>query len=140
VKKLIPIFSIILASEVVSVAQHRLPLTNDVPIVDYGMRLALCDNFFERDNSLPLSDVSDLHAEKELVWILHNPTTNIISVIYIGDSNSFDLKMFNTNGVEIQKTAKGKAMSMGPKSFTSIEGNPTGQRLGGEHLLGATRH
>jgi hypothetical protein len=128
---LLAVFAGLLASCLFALAQTNLSLTNDVPIGEYGMRLVFCDNFFERPNSLPLTDVSDLHAEKELTWLLHNPTTNKVSVIYIGETNSFDFKVFNTNRTEIRKTARGVAMTAGPKSLTTLRGNPYGSRIGG---------
>jgi hypothetical protein len=118
------------SSAVIGNAQASLPLTNDVPIVDYGVRMALCDDFFDHNFSKPLADVSDLHAEKELTWILHNPAPGIQSVIFIGVSNSFDFRLFSTSGAEIPKTSKGNAMNVGPKSLTTIRGNPNANRIG----------
>jgi hypothetical protein len=110
----------------------NLSLTNDVPIVEYGMRLALCDNSAEAGTERDMLNEKELNASKDIYWVLHNPSSTRTSIIFIGMTNSFDFKLFNTNGVETPKTAKGKAMSLGPQTRTSIsDSNPHASRIGG---------
>jgi hypothetical protein len=111
--------------------QANLPLTNNVPVVDYGMNLALCDNFGESHNEYDMLNEKELKADKDLTWILHNTTSNNWnSVIFLGMTNSFDFRLFNQDGLEIPKTIKGKAMSAGPKSLSQITANPFVRRVG----------
>jgi len=112
-------------STLTSLAQADLPLTNDVPVVDYGMRMAFCNADFDFTNSMQIVAQRELRADADVQWFLYNTTTNtFLTVIYLGQTNSFDFRLFNANGTEIPKTAKGKAMSVGPKSLTSLKGNP----------------
>ena len=107
------------------IAQANLSLTNDVPIVDYGMRLAFCNSDIDMTDPQHIFDQHVLRADRDIEWMLHNTTSNtFLSVVFLGDTNSFDFHLFSTNGVEIPKTDKGKAMSVGPVSITELQSNP----------------
>jgi hypothetical protein len=109
--------------------QRAQPLTNDVPITSYGIRFGLGDNFWDAPNLEAMYERTDLMADQPLTWYLRE-TLQSSSVVFIGMSNSFAFDLKTRAGISIPKTAKGRAMSAGPASLTSLRGNRLVRRRG----------
>jgi hypothetical protein len=75
----------------------------------------------------------EIFADKRPYWILDRTSTNFGHIAFIGMSNQFDVKLWNKDRVEVPKTAKGKAMSVGPPSLSKA---PDGSRYIGPFLPG----
>jgi hypothetical protein len=96
-------------------------LTNDVPILQSGMRLGLCEGTFSGSSVESILAKKELDAESDLTWILRDSLTNHSgNVVFLGMSNSFAFELKTTNGTLIPKTIKGQAMSAGPQSLTNL--------------------
>jgi hypothetical protein len=61
-------------------------------------------------------------ADKPLEFLLRNTGTNTVYFIFL-PTRGFHLKLLDPAGVEVPKTAAGKALSREPKSLTDLNAN-----------------
>jgi hypothetical protein len=96
---------------------------NDVALGTTGMHLIITDDQDAPSFQMMRQD-AEINAEVPLCWILRNSSPNgLNSVVFLGISNSFTFDLKTTNGVSVQKTAKGVAMNAGPKFPTNFRAN-----------------
>lgn len=99
-------------------------ITNHVALLNKSIYFSLSGA--DLDNNFTLQDVQsnkEISTDRQLHWILENKGTNYENLMYLGMTNSFEFNLFDTNGNKIVKTARGKAMSMGPKSLVKPQDN-----------------
>jgi hypothetical protein len=95
------------------------PITNDVPINQYGMRLALCDNLFEIRTNQDALDQRTVNASKTLYVLLHNASTNDISILYPRDS-PLTCEVRTQDGVPLKESRLGTELNQKPKSLKNV--------------------
>src|SRR5438445_11338391 len=96
---------ILVLSVLTSYAQSEVALTNNVTIDKYGIRLVVCDNFYEATNTSSMAVKPQVEADHPLFLVLNNSSSNEASILFPRESR-FAFELRSADGALMAKTPK----------------------------------